>query len=105
MELFYFNKELMPFYLWAFGGILLCVFALCRANRFESKHSIELSQKDSPLRDKHNALLQRLLLGVFIYLFCGVPLVGLMISNSTLCLYGCLLLVFTLAIFSNFSKK
>lgn len=102
MELFYFHKELVPFYLWALGGILLGIFALCKVNRFWKEHSDELLQKESSIwRKKYTAIL----LGFFAYLFCGILVVGFMLSSVSLCLYGCVLVIFCLAIFSNLSKK
>lgn len=105
MELFDFNKELWPVYLWASGGLLLCIFAICKIKRFEKMHSEELSQKVSSEWREYNALQQRLLTGVIFYLFCAIPLIGFMTSSVSLCIYGGILFILFLAVSSNLSKK
>lgn len=105
MELFDFNKKLWPFYLWALGGILFCIFAICKIKRFEKMHREELSQKVSSEWREYNALQQRLLVSIIFYLFCAIPLIGFMTSSVSLCIYGVVLLILCLAVSSNLSKK
>lgn len=102
---FYFNKELLPFYLWAFGGILLCTFALLRIYSFRRKHKINLSPEDSPVWCKYKALQNKLLFCIAGYMFCAVLLIGFTINSVPLCIYGSGLLICFLITFSNFLRK
>lgn len=104
-NMFYFNEELLPFYLWALGGVLLCVLALLRINYFQKKYRTPLSQKDTSVQEKFNTLQNRLFFGIVGYLFCAVFLIGFMIASIPVYVYGCLLLIVVFATFSNHSKK
>lgn len=76
------NQKLLPFYIWAAGGILLCLLALWRIYAFRKKHKFSLSLKDSAVLFKYNNLLKLLLFAVIGYMFCAIPVIGLISSGT-----------------------
>ncbi len=86
--LFYFREDLLPFYIWGFGGIVICVLAILRIRRLGKKFKITDVSDSSLLQQKHNHIMMCILAVIIFYLLSIIPILSFLTSSSSLYIIG-----------------
>ncbi len=74
--MFYFREDFVPLYLWAIGGIIICLFFLFRICYVRKKYKTELAAKETAIFASYQKTLRLMFFAVTSYMFLALPLMG-----------------------------